>query len=35
VAAGDARMQIVEVKVQDSQQRSIPITSGEAAIQVQ
>jgi len=35
VAAGDARMQIVEVKAQDSQQRSIPITSGEAAIQVQ
>ncbi len=35
VAAGDARMQIVEVKAQDSQQRSIPITSGEAAIRVQ
>jgi len=35
VAAGDARMQIVEVKAQDSQQRSIPIASGEAAIQVQ
>jgi general secretion pathway protein D len=35
VAAGDARMQIVEVKAQDSQQRSVPITFGEAAIQVQ
>jgi hypothetical protein len=35
VATGDARMRIVEVKAQDSQQRSIPITSGEAAIQVQ
>jgi general secretion pathway protein D len=35
VAAGEARMQIVEVQAQDSQQRSIPITSGEAAIQVQ
>jgi len=34
-AAGDARMRIVEVKAQDSQRRSIPITSGEAAIQVQ
>jgi general secretion pathway protein D len=35
VATGDARMRIVEVKAQDSQQRSIPITSGEAAIHVQ
>jgi general secretion pathway protein D len=35
VAAGDARIQIVELNAQDSQQRSIPITSGEAAIRVQ
>jgi general secretion pathway protein D len=35
VAAGDARIQIVELNAQDSQQRSIPITSREAAIRVQ
>jgi general secretion pathway protein D len=35
VAAGDARIQIVETKAQDSEQRTIPITSGEAAIRVQ
>ena len=35
VAAGDTRIQIVELKAQDSQQRNIPITSGDAAIRVQ
>jgi general secretion pathway protein D len=35
VAAGDARIQIVETNAQDSQQRSIPINSGEAAVRVQ
>jgi general secretion pathway protein D len=35
VAAGEARLQIVEANPRDSQQRSIPITSGEALIRVQ
>jgi general secretion pathway protein D len=35
VAVGDARIQIVELKAQDSQQRNISITSGEATIRVQ
>jgi general secretion pathway protein D len=35
VVAGDARIQIVETNAQDSRQRSIPITSGEAVILVQ
>ena len=35
VAAGVAQLEIVEAKAQDSQQRSIPITSGGAAIRVQ
>jgi hypothetical protein len=35
VAAGGTRIQIVELKAQDSQQRNIPITSGDAAIRVQ
>jgi general secretion pathway protein D len=35
VSAGDARIQITEARPQDSQQRSIPITSGEAVIRVQ
>ena len=35
VAAGDARIQIVEMNAQDSRQRNIPITSGEVAIRVQ
>jgi general secretion pathway protein D len=35
LATGDARIQIVETNARDSQQRSIPIASGEAAIRVQ
>jgi general secretion pathway protein D len=35
VGAGEARIQITEASPQDSQQRSIPITSGEAVIRVQ
>ena len=35
VGAGDARIQITEASPQDSQQRSIPISSGEAVIRVQ
>jgi len=35
MGAGDARMQIAEASPQDSQQRSIPITSGEVVIRVQ
>jgi general secretion pathway protein D len=35
VGAGDARLQITEASPQDSQQRSIPISSGEAVIRVQ
>ncbi|HEY4951725.1 MAG TPA: hypothetical protein VIH88_15425 [Candidatus Acidoferrales bacterium] len=35
VGAGDTRIQITEASPQDSQQRSIPINSGEAVIQVQ
>jgi general secretion pathway protein D len=35
VGAGDARIHITEASPQDSQQRSIPITSGEAEIRVQ
>jgi general secretion pathway protein D len=35
VGVGDARIQITEASPQDSQQRTIPITSGEAAIRVQ
>jgi general secretion pathway protein D len=35
VGAGEARIQITEASPQDSQQRSIPISSGEAVIQVQ
>jgi general secretion pathway protein D len=35
VGAGDTRIQITEASPQDSQQRSIPITSGEAVIRVQ
>jgi len=35
VGAGDTRIQITEASPQDSQQRSIPITSGDAVIQVQ
>ncbi len=34
VAAGEARLQIVEANPRDSQQRSIPITSGVALIRV-
>jgi general secretion pathway protein D len=34
VGPGDARIQIVEARPQDSQQRSIPVTSGEAVIEV-
>jgi len=35
VSPGDARIQIVEARPQDSQQRSIPMISGEAVIRVQ
>jgi general secretion pathway protein D len=35
VGAGDARIQLVEANPQDSQQRKIVITSGEAVIRVQ
>jgi len=35
VGPGDARIQVVEARPQDSQQRSIPMTSGEAVIRVQ
>jgi general secretion pathway protein D len=35
LATGDARIQIVETNARDSQQRSIPIASGETAIRVQ
>jgi general secretion pathway protein D len=35
VGVGDARIQITEASPHDSQQRSIPITSGETAIRVQ
>jgi general secretion pathway protein D len=35
VGAGEARIHITEASPQDSQQRSIPISSGEAVIQVQ
>jgi hypothetical protein len=34
VGAGEARIQITEASPQDSQHRSIPITSGEAVIRV-
>jgi len=34
VGAGDTRIRIVEARPQDSQQRSIPVTSGEVVIEV-
>jgi len=35
VAPGKASLQILQVNARDSHQRSIPMVSGEAAIQVQ